>query len=353
MRFLRLVLATLVLWSIPLGALATPANDQIDRLFSAYDRPNVPGASVLVVKDGAVIYQKGYGASDLEAGELADEATNYRLASLTKQFTAMAIMMLKEDGVLNYEQTLTEVLPDFPSYGSRIKIRHLLNHTSGLRDYEDLIPSGQREQVKDRDVVELLKRQTSTYFTPGSSYRYSNSGYATLAHIVQTVSGMRFAEFLEERIFAPLGMAATVAYENGVSTVAHRAYGYTSNGGGWDRTDQSVTSAVLGDGGVYTSPVDYFKWDQALYTETLVSAETLAEAFTPGRLSGGARTSYGFGWMLDTYRGHRRIHHTGSTIGFRTAVQRFPDQHLTVLVLVNRANASPWDVAEQIADLYL
>ncbi len=167
------------------------------------------------------------------------------------------------------------------------------------------------------------------------------------------MSGRRFSEFLEERIFARLGMDGTVAYEDGINTVGNRAYGHTANGNGFTKTDQSLTSAVLGDGGVYTSAIDWVKWDEALYGDSLVGAATLAEAFTPGRLASGASTSYGFGWMLDTYRGKRRVHHTGSTIGFRTAVQRFPDERLTVLVLVNRANATPWAVAEQVADLFL
>lgn len=349
MRLLCVLLAFL--------AMSTPSfgldDERIDRLFRAYDRTDAPGASVLVVKDGVVVYQRGYGMADLEAGTAADEATNFRLASLTKQFTAMAVMILKEDGRLTYDQALTDVLPGFPAYGSRIKIRHLLNHTSGLRDYEDLIPNGQREQLKDADVVQILTRQSSTYFTPGSQYRYSNSGYATLAHVVAQVSGMRFSEFLEARVFAPLEMRSTVAFEDGINTVPNRSYGYTPNGNGFTRTDQSLTSAVLGDGGVYTSAVDWVKWDEALYTDRLVSTATLAEAFTPGRLTSGAATAYGFGWMIDTYRGKRRVHHTGSTIGFRTAVQRFPDERLTVLVLVNRANAAPWDVAEQVADLFL
>lgn len=349
---MRLLCVLLLFLAFPTASSAAD-DERIDRLFRAYDRADSPGASVLVVKDGAVVYQRGYGMADLEAGAGADGATNFRLASLTKQFTAMAIMILKEDGRLSYDQTLTDVVSGFPAYGSRIKIRHLLNHTSGLRDYEDLIPSGQREQLKDADVVRILMRQQSTYFTPGSQYRYSNSGYATLAHVVAEVGGMRFSEFLENRIFAPLGMGGTVAFEDGVNTVMNRAFGYTASGDGFARTDQSLTSAVLGDGGVYTSAVDWVKWDEALYTERLVGAATLAEAFTPGRLSSGAATSYGFGWMIDTYRGKRRVHHTGSTIGFRTAVQRFPDERLTVLVLVNRANAAPWDIAAQVADLFL
>lgn len=351
----RLLAASLVLAAAPLTmASGVRADDaRIDGMMRAYDNPDEPGASVAVIKDGVLVHAKGYGLADVEGGVAADALTNYRLASLTKQFTAMAVLILKDKGLLSYDTLLTDVLADFPAYGRAITIRHLLGHTSGLRDYEDLIPSSRTVPLKDQDVVAILKGQRSTYFTPGSAYRYSNSGYATLAVVVEAVSGQSFSEFLAQNIFAPLGMDGTVAYENGINTVAHRAYGYTRSGSGFRRTDQSMTSAVLGDGGVYTSTVDWLKWDDALYTEQLVSQATLTDAFTSGRLTNGQTTGYGFGWQVGTYRGHRRASHTGSTIGFRTAVQRFPEQRLTVLVMINRANTTPWDIAERIADLYL
>lgn len=348
---MRRILLALALSFVSTSAFADDA--RIDQLMRDYDRAGAPGAAVAVIKDGALVHAKGYGLADAEARVAVTELTNFRLASLTKQFTAMAVMILKERGLLALDTPLTDVLRDFPSYGRAITLRHLLNHTSGLRDYEDLIPSGQTTQLRDRDVVAILKRQSSTYFTPGSSYRYSNSGYATLAFVVETVSGMPFERFLAENVFTPLGMDGTLAFVDGVNTVPHRAYGYTQSGSGFRRTDQSLTSAVLGDGGVYTSLVDYAKWDAALYTEDLVSAATLAEAFTPGRLRDGRTTTYGFGWEIGRVSGHRRVSHTGSTIGFRTAVQRFPDDRLTVLVLINRADTTPWDLAAEIAGLYL
>lgn len=326
---------------------------RIDQLMARYDRARGPGASVAVVKDGVLVHAKGYGLANVESEEKVGELTNFRLASVSKAFTAMAIMILKEQGKLNYDQKLTDVLPDFANYGRNIKIRHLLNHTSGLRDYEGLIPSGQTRQIKDEEVVALLSRQSGTYFTPGSSYRYSNSGYVTLGVIVGKVSGLRFSEFVAEHIFKPLAMTGSVAFEDGLNQVEHRAYGYTASGSGFRRTDQSVTSATLGDGGIYTSATDYPKWDAALYSEQLVSSETLKEAFTPGRLNNGSSTGYGFGWEIGSLSGHRRVSHTGSTIGFRTAVQRFPDDRLMVLVMINQADTAPWDLASQIAQLYL
>lgn len=333
-------------------SVALPTEAEIDDLFDDY-QGKVPGAAVTVIKDGWVVYKKAFGLADVNTQTAANTNTNFRLASVTKQFTAAAILVLVDQGKLTFDTKLTEIFPDFPSYGSAITVRHLLNHTSGLRDYENLIPGGQTQQVLDSDVLRLLKKQSSGSFKPGSQYSYSNSGYCVLGEIVTKVSGQSFASFLKEFIFDRIGMRETVAFEKGISQVNYRAYGHSASGGGWKQTDQSITSATLGDGGVYTSIEDYFYWDQALNTSSFVSPALLAEAFTPGKLNDGSSIKYGFGWVLDTYGGRRRQSHTGSTIGFRTAVQRFPAERLTVVVLVNRANAAPWDKASQIADKYL
>lgn len=350
MKWISASLAAALLLSANIG-LALTLEEKVDRLFRSY-QGNVPGASIGIYKDGEILLEKGYGNANHEDQVEADEFTNYRLASVTKAFTAMAIMILKERGQLSFDDRLVDTLDGFPSYANAIRIRHLLGHTAGLRDYESHIPRNQQTQLKDSDVVTILKQRSSTYFTPGSQYKYSNSGYATLAEIVAKVSGQSFASFLMDNIFVPLGMNETVAYEKGVSEISNRAYGY-SRSGGYYRTDQSITSAVLGDGGVYTSARDYFLWDQALYGEQLVSKETLDEAFTRGRLNNGSRTSYGFGWMLGSYRGNKRISHTGSTIGFRSSVQRFPEENLTILIMINREGSSPWNIAEDVADLIL
>ncbi|MBI3667281.1 MAG: beta-lactamase family protein [Acidobacteria bacterium] len=326
-------------------------NPAIDALFVDYNRPDVPGASVIVIRKALIVYARAYGFANLEEHTRASTRTNYRLASLTKQFTAMAVMMLAKDGKLHFDDRLTDALPGFPAYGSRIRIRHLLNHTSGLWDYEDLIPEGQKEQLKDRDALELVKAKGATYFEPGSRFKYSNTGYATLALVVETASGRPFARFLKERIFQPLGMDDTVAYEKGISEVSNRAYGYTLEGAGFKRTDQSLTSAVLGDGGIYTSVMDLYKWDRALYSDRLVDRAILQLAVTPATLNDGSKTEYGFGWFVDRYRGRRlRYRHNGETVGFENVIQRFPEEQLTVIILANRTGAQPWKIAEKIAD---
>jgi CubicO group peptidase (beta-lactamase class C family) len=326
---------------------------QVDQLFSSYHGKDTPGAAVMVIKNGKPIFKKAYGLANLEDKIPATLATNFRLASVTKQFTAMCIMKLVQSGRLGYDHNLQQIFPEFPAYGQNITIRHLLQHTSGLIAYEDLIPDTATVQVLDKDVLDMMMAQDSTYFAPSSQYRYSNSGYAVLAMVIEKISGQPFAKFLQENIFKPLGMKNTVAYQKGISTVTRRAMGYRQEGGRFVFSDQSLTSAVLGDGGIYSSVEDLFKWDQALYTEKLVKKETLTTAFTPGVLSDGKVLDYGFGWRLDQWNGHRRVSHTGSTCGFRNAIQRYLDDKLTIIILTNRAEPDVAALADQLAELFL
>ena len=323
---------------------------KLDALFADYSQPGSPGASVMVIKRGKVLLAKGYGLANLEEKALCGTNTNFRLASVTKQFTAMAVMILVERKKLSLDECLTDRFPEFPAYGSQISVRHLLTHTSGLIDYEEVIPKGTEIPVLDRDVLRLLMRQDRTYFPPGTKYRYSNSAYALLALIVEARSGKTFARFLKENIFQPLKMANTLAYEQGLSVVPYRAYGYSPDGNGFKRTDQSLTSSVLGDGGIYSSVADLYQWDQALYTHKLVSRKTLKLAFTPGPATDHPDTGYGFGWYIGQYRSLREIWHSGNSIGFTTRIARFPDRKLTVIILTNRNEAKIADFPHQIAD---
>jgi len=336
------------------GTRVTPDDFRfVDSLFAAYSGADVPGASVVVIRDGQVIIRRAYGMADLERRVSATPETDYRLASVSKQFTAMAVMMLAQAGKLRYDQAVRDFLPELPAATHAVTVRHLLNHTSGLWDYEDLIPPARSAQLNDHDVLTLVASKDSLYFPAGTHYRYSNSGYVLLGIIVARVSGMSYAEFLRTQICAPLGMNATVAHVEGSDTVPRRAYGYSPSAGAFVQTDQSVTSATLGDGGIYTNVDDMVLWDQALYGSQLVIAPMLELATTPPQLPGGATTEYGFGWFVDRYRGERRWRHTGETSGFRNAIQRFPRRHLTVIVLTNRSTGEPGAIAERIADRLL
>jgi CubicO group peptidase (beta-lactamase class C family) len=345
---------------------------QTDAIFCALRSNNAPGAAVLVLKNGNTTFQRGYGVTDLRTRHQINAQTNFRLASLTKQFTAMAVMLLVHDGKLHYDDRLTDIFPDFPEYGKGISIRHLLNHTSGLQDYEDLIAqpdptTAQRDgaqsqipQIQDAEVLELVKRQNTTKFTPGTKWAYSNSGYVVLGLIVARVSGKPFGQFLHERIFASLKMNHTLAYKRGQNQVAHRAYGHTKVGKQWVQTDQSSTSATLGDGGIYSSLEDLAKWDAALSRHTLLSAAEMRPALTPVEIPGGSPeepdgkpAKYGFGWFLNPHQGHTRMWHYGETVGFRTSIQRFVDDQLTVIVLSNRSDVEARELALKVAGWYL
>ena len=325
----------------------------VDLLFPEYSPLTGPGASVAIINNGKLYYSKAYGMADVETQTSAATNTNYRLASVTKQFTAMGVLMLVDRGKLTLDSRLTDVLPGAPAYLHDVKIRHLLNHPSGIVDYEDLIPESQTVQVLDKDVLTLLRSIDSVYFPPGAKFKYSNSGYSLLALVVESISGQSFAEFLKKNIFSPIGMNHTVAYQQGISAVDNRAYGYSRTDSGFVRTDQSVTSAVLGDGGIYSSVDDLFKWDQALYTESLIRASLFEEALTPARLNDGSRTTYGFGWYIEPYKNNTRFLHTGSTRGFRNAILRMPDQRFAVIILTNRNEGEPIEIARKIADLML
>ena len=350
------------------AAIDSSIDGSIDGLFLEFASAHDPGCAVLVIKDGRPVFRKGYGVASLRKLEKIDAETNFRLASLTKQFTAMAVMLLVHDGKLHYEDTLSDIFPDFPGYGKTITIREILNHTSGLVDYEDImakqypgIADDKIPQIKDAGVLDLLKHETGTKFTPGTRWAYSNSGYVLLATVVEKRSGMGFGDFLRARIFTPLKMTGTIAYEKGRNGVTHRAYGNTKTGDGWSETDQSSTSATLGDGGVYTSLDDLEKWDRALSAHTLLSAKEMEPALNPPAANGAPLLQpdgsvaplYGFGWFLDPYRGHRRYAHYGETVGFRNAIDRFPDDHLTVIVLSNRAELDAPALAESVAALYI
>lgn len=325
---------------------------KIDELMQDYDGDNIPGAAVAIYSEDQVLIQKNYGLRNLEDFELVTSDTNFRIASLTKAFTATAILLLVEEEKISLHTNLTEIFKNFPLYGKAITIHHLLSHTSGLLDYENLLPSDSSKQVTDADVVEIMKRQRSAYFSPGARFRYSNTGYAILAEIVSAVSGKKFSQYLAQHIFKPLGMDATLAYVQGEHSISNRAYGYSMLTSGYKRSDQSQTSTVLGDGGVYSSAMDMRKW-HLMWTGGLsvLASESSQLMTTPKKLNNGSITPYGYGWFVDTFDGVRRVSHKGSTIGQKHSIAIFPDKKIGILILTNRQNSAPWLITDKIARL--
>ena len=308
----------------------------IDPIFQQYEHG--PGtASVLVMRGDEVIFRKSY-------GEGATPDSNYRLASVSKQFTAMSILTLAHRGKLSLDDRITTFFPEFPELG--ITVRQMLTHTSGLVDYEDVMPAGTTIPLKDFDVLWILQQQNRTLFPPGSKWQYSNSGYALLALIVEKVSGQTYTKFLHDNLFHSAGMKATLAYEKGISTVPHRMYGQPE--------DQSLTSAVLGDGGIYSSVNDLARWyawldKNPLYREATKPYVVAGDPDRPADEVVRHHTSYGYGWFVGEQRGRKAIWHTGESIGFRNAVLRLPDERLTVIVLTNRNEGHPIELANDVA----
>ena len=356
-----------------------PVKSVEDSVFGGLVKADEPGFAALIRVDGRTAYTRTEGVRDLHSKARIDAHTNFRLASFTKQFTAMAIMLLVHDGKLRYEETLTEIFPDFPAYGKTITVRNLLNHTSGLLDYEDLMDAAEKtkgpiwspqKQIQDAEVLELLEKENAGKFTPGNGWSYSNSGYVVLGLIVAKASGQPYGKFLHDRIFAPLKMNHTIVYQKGKNEVTNRAYGHSKESDVLRETDQSSTSATLGDGGVYSNLEDLAKWDDALRDHTLLSEKEFQPALVPVKLNDGSQphwplepnddnlhpgkpVSYGFGWFLDPYEGHQRMWHTGTTIGFRTVIERFTEADgLTVIILCNRTDLDPEKLALKVASYY-
>jgi CubicO group peptidase (beta-lactamase class C family) len=358
-----------------------------DAVLGGLVKPDEPGFALLLRYGGRNAYERSAGVRDLRTNARIDARTNFRLASFTKQFTAMAVMLLVHDGKLRYNQTLAEIFADFPDYGKNATMRNLLNHTGGLPDYEDLMDLAEKargplwsseHQIQDDEVLTLLERETKGKFAPGTSWSYSNSGYVVLGLVVARVSGQSYGDFLRARIFSPLHMDHTIVYQKGKKEVANRAFGHSKVGDALKETDQSSTSATLGDGGVYSNLEDLAKWDDALRNHTLLSAEEMKPALVPVRLADGRPTlwpvdanddnlhpgkpvAYGFGWFLDPWRpspgdprqSYARMWHTGSTMGFRSVIERFTDADgLTVIMLSNRTDLDPERLALNLASYY-
>jgi CubicO group peptidase (beta-lactamase class C family) len=314
-------------------------------IFKEFDQPNAPGASVVVLRGDEVIARSAFGMADLEQGRVCTPNTCFRLASVTKQLTAMAAMLLAERGKLSLHEPIGRLLPEVPAYAAVVTPHQLLTHTSGLVDYEDLIPAGQTAQVHDADIPTMLPVEMSEgqYTVSGLTYRYSNTGYVLLALLAERAAGRSFPELLRELIFEPLGMRS-LAFVEGGPQIPERAYGYTWKDRHWARTDQSVTSATLGDGGVYASVEDMARWLAALQAGAIGSPETQAAIWSHWTRTDDGRL-YGYGWFIGEHLNEPLITHDGTTTGFRTAVVRLPKRGLSAAVLTNRTHADPTALA--------
>ncbi len=327
---------------------------RIDELFAEYAVAGSPGVAVMVIRDGGVLHQAGYGLADLERGTPITPRTPFRLASVSKQFTAMAIMLLAERGKLDYDDPVSAYLPELARFGERLTVRHLLNHTGGLPNYYQALEEQVTDPMPDtRRAMEFLAGWGEPLFRAGERYEYSNPGYEMLAMIVERASGRTFGGFLAENVFGPLGMRDSAVRDNSEPEIPGRALGYSRDGDSFRLLDDHRLNHILGAGGVYSSLEDLYRWDQALYGERLVRRSTLEEAWSPIRLANGEESHYGFGWLLGSYGGlGRRQLHAGGWVGFSTYVVRFPERRFTVVLLANIRDFGVRRAAERITDFY-
>lgn len=330
---------------------ASPPEDAIDRYVQAeMARQRIPGLSLAVVKDGRVVKARGYGFANVEHDVPASERTIYQSGSVGKQFTAAAVLLLVEDRRLSLEDRLATFFPEAPASWRDITVRHLLTHTSGLRNYTDDALDRRRDYTDDELVA--LAAKSPLDFPPGTRWSYSNTGYVLLGIIVKKVTGRFYGDILAERVFRPLGMT-TARVISEADIVKHRAAGYRLVNG--ELKNQEWVSPSLNttaDGSLYLSVLDLVQWDAALAGTTFLSEASRRAWWTPVRLASGGSYPYGMGWEVDLVRGHRMVGHGGSWQGFKTQILRFPDDRLTVIVLANLAEARQTAIALGVAGLY-
>ena len=315
--------------------------EAIDRLLRDVYPPDEPGAAAILVIAGQVVYRKAFGMANLELAVPMQADYIFRIGSITKQFTAMAILMLVGDGKLALEDEIPKFLPDYPTHGHRIIIEHLLTHTSGIKSYTDRsdIREIGRKDVTVPELIGLFK-DLPMEFAPGKRYSYSNSGYVLLGAIIEAVSGQPYAQFLEQRIFQPLNMGHTRDYRT-EQIVRGRAAGYDRGSDGWQNAAFISMTQPYAAGSLMSTVDDLAKWDQALYSDRLVAPSLLQRAWTPYRLNDGSSTGYGYGWGIGSYAGRRLIMHGGGIPGFITQALRLPEDQVFVAVLTNSTGKQP------------
>ena len=329
--------------------------EKVDALFAQWNKPDSPGCALAVIKDGQVLYKRGYGIANLDYAVPISSKTVFNIGSMSKQFTAISIALLARQGKVSLDDDIRKYLPEMPQYSAPVTIRRLIHHTSGIREYSHLMQlAGTRFQdVRADDVYKIITRQKDLNFKPGDEYLYSNSGYFLLARIVQRASGKSLRHFAEENIFKPLGMSSTRFHDDPSEVITNRATGYSSRKDGGFAIE-STSSDSVGDGGLLTTIDDLILWDR-IFDENKLSGgqDLIREALTRATLNNGERIDYGFGLDVETYRGLNVFGHGGALNGFNADMIRFPDQRFTVFCLCNLSNVESGRLTRQVADVYL
>jgi len=328
----------------------------IDKVFAAFEGTTKPGCAVGVWKDGKVVYSRGFGMANLEYDVPITTETIFEAGSVSKQFAAAAVLLLAREKELALNDDIRKLLPEVPAFGPLITIRHLLTHTSGIRDQWNLLtaagrPPGSAVHTLD-EILDLVSRQRDLNFAPGDDYLYSNTGYALIAWVVLRASGRSLADFSRERIFEPLGMARTQWRDDFAEIVKRRATAYSRDRDGTHKQDMSFTN-VYGNGGLLTTVGDLLLWAASFWSPRVLDPGAIAEMETPAVLNDGTKTLYGLGLNVGEYKGVREISHSGSTAGYRAFLARYPDQRTAVAVLSNFAGAGAAELGRAVADVVL
>lgn len=325
--------------------------DQVDDfLRGEMEKRQIAGLSLMVVKDGQPIKTEGYGQANLEWNVPVTKDTVFEIGSMTKQFTAACILLLAQDGKLSPDDKICQHLKNTPAAWTNITIRHLLPHTSGIKNYTGLAGF---ELTKHLTQAQFIQKMGAIplEFQPGDSWHYCNSGYSLLGFIIENASGKSYWDFLHERILDPLGMNATGNRTPGV-IIPHRAAGYEITSGAHINRDYDLTD-IFSAGAIVSTVVDLAKWDAALNDDKLLTASSKEQWWTPAKLNSGKVQHYGFGWFLDPLDGHKNIAHGGATSGFSATLQRFPDDKLSIIILTNAdENGLASSLAKKVAALY-
>ncbi len=356
----KVLIKSRFLWSLVFAicilsfAIADEKTDKVDKLFAQWDSTVSPGAALAIIKDGEIIYKRGYGMANLEHNVTIAPTTVFRIGSTSKQFTAACIATLVLDGKISLDDDIRKYIPEMPKYEKPITVRHLVHHTSGIRGYTGLLPLvGYRADTDAptiEETIEIIARQKSLNFTPGEKYSYSNSGYFLQSIIVERATGKSMNEYAQEHIFKPLGMKNTFFHQDHTMIIKNRADGYSPTKEGF-RINMTNWMHV-GDGGIYTTVEDMYLWDQAFYNNKL-GKELIELIQTPGVLNNGEKLDYAFGLRISDYRGLKTVGHGGSWVGFRAVTVRFPEQRFSVVCLASLSTMSPSSLSRQIADIYL
>jgi CubicO group peptidase (beta-lactamase class C family) len=332
------------------------ATAAVDEVFADFTKAGSPGCAVAVYRNGRVSYSRGYGLANIEEDVPITSESVFDIGSTSKQFTAASILLLEKQGKLSVNDDVRKYIPELPDYGPKITILHLLNHTSGLRDYltlMDLAGINTDSVTTDEDALQIITRQKALNFAPGSDWLYSNTGFFLLSIIVKRVSGKTLREFAAENIFTPLGMTHTQYRDDHTALIPDRAMAYDpkEKKDGF-KLDVSYFEQT-GDGAVHTSVADLIKWDENFYSGQVGGRDFLAEIQEPGKLNSGKVLDYAKGLRIADYRGLHTVSHGGSWGGYRAELLRFPEQHFSVACLCNRGDANPTRRAHQVADIYL